>query len=139
MSVRKKLVTVGLVGAALVLALSGCSNQAGDFAGVPEKVNQTGGSMDDGLQVFWLGNGARIGIAMWGSSGCPPVSTQLRVIKPQGEGNTVEAIVSEIPADRACTMDYVPHTSTFWTPGNVTTTEPLTVIVGDRQVVLPIK
>jgi hypothetical protein len=36
-------------------------------------------------------------------------------------------------------MDFVPHTTVFWTPTDVTTTEPLTVEVAGTTVTVPIK
>ena len=36
-------------------------------------------------------------------------------------------------------MDLVPHTTEFWTPENITTTQPLEITVLDQKVILPIK
>lgn len=104
-------------------------------------------AVDQGpLAAAWLEQGGKIAVTVWGSSSCPIVGTGIKVVKPFGEGNTVEVAVEQRGGE-VCTMDYVPHTTVFWTPMNVTTTEDLTVIatgkVGDQQleqqVVVPVK
>lgn len=88
--------------------------------------------------AVWLAQGAQLGVTVWGSSTCPPVGTRISVVEPQFEGNTV-AISLKDYGDGACTMDLVPHTTVFWTPMNVTTTEPLTVQVAGTEVEVPVK
>ena len=58
---------------------------------------------------------------------------------PAGEGNRVAIDVVKRPENEACTMDLAPHTTLFWTPVEVTTTEPLTVEVLGTEVEVPIK
>jgi hypothetical protein len=43
------------------------------------------------------------------------------------------------PEDEICTADFVPHTTLFWTPTDVSTTEPLTVEVSGYEITVPIK
>ena len=88
--------------------------------------------------VQYLEDGGRLAITIWGSSTCPIVLTDLRVTAEAGEGNAVEAVLPE-PEDGPCTMDFVPHTTVFSTPADVTTTEPLEVTIGDAVVTVPIK
>jgi hypothetical protein len=46
--------------------------------------------------------------------------------------------LTERPEEEVCTMDFVPHTTVFWTPLKVTN-EPLKVEVGDSAVTVPVK
>ncbi|MBM7505772.1 hypothetical protein ACFPER_01550 [Agromyces aurantiacus] len=164
--VRRLLFTTVAVAATLLLA--GCAPGSGpveDFAGLPvldeeqeaageaENTDQGGETEDETEQgsaeevpeptgdepyVQYLQDGGRLAITIWGSSTCPVVSTDLRVTAPAGEGNAVEAVLPE-PEDGPCTADFVPHTTVFSTPYDVTTTEPLEVTVGDAVVTVPIK
>ncbi|MGX5695746.1 hypothetical protein ACWKWP_06070 [Agromyces soli] len=98
------------------------------------------------LAAAWLEQGGKIAVTTFGSSSCPVVGTNIKVVEPAGAGNTVEVSVEQRGGE-VCTMDYVPHTTVFWTPMNVTTTEELTVkVTGEaggeefsQQVVVPIK
>lgn len=98
------------------------------------------------LAAAWLEQGGKIAVTTFGSSSCPVVGTGIKVVKPFGEGNAVEVAVEQ-RGGPVCTMDYVPHTTVFWTPMNVSTTEELTVQVTgkvgdqqlDEQVVVPVK
>jgi hypothetical protein len=89
--------------------------------------------------VQYLQDGGRLAITIWGSSTCPTIPTELRVTAEAGEGNAVEAVLPETDDDRPCTMDFVPHTTVFSTPADVTTTEELEVTVGDAVVTVPVK
>ena len=62
----------------------------------------------------------------------------LELEKEAGEGNAVSIEVPPLP-DQPCTMDLVPHTTEFWTPQDVTTTEPLEITVLEQTIVLPTK
>ncbi|GGI45512.1 hypothetical protein BCL57_001701 [Agromyces flavus] len=88
--------------------------------------------------VQYLQDGGRLAITIWGSSTCPIIPTELRVTAEAGEGNAVEAILPEAE-EGPCTMDFVPHTTVFSTPADVTTTEELEVTVGDAVVTVPVK
>ena len=130
-----------LLGVVLVapLLLTGCVGSVENFSGVPEDfAGEAGGEPDSGLQAFWLHEGAQLAITIYGSSTCPYVVSGITVVEKAGEGNRISADVPALP-DRPCTMDYVPHTTVFSTPGTVTTTEPLTIEVQDNEVVLPVK
>lgn len=124
-----------------VLALAGCMTTypTESFRGDPEEPLQSVGGEGEGVMISWLHQGGQIALTTWGSSSCPVVGSDISVVSPAGEGNTV-AITTENPAaDQICTMDYVPHTSVFWTPQEVITGEPLTVQVLGEEFVLPIK
>ena len=129
---------LGVVVAAPLL-LSGCVASVENFSGAPEDfAGEPGGESDSGLQAFWLHDGAQLAITIYGSSTCPYVVSSISVVDKAGEGNRISADVPALP-DRPCTMDYVPHTTVFSTPGAVTTTEPLTIQVQDKKIVLPVK
>ncbi|WP_074260013.1 hypothetical protein [Agromyces cerinus] len=141
-----------------VFLLSGCnppSTPAEDFPGVPTEadadvVDVDSGtdpagdevempSSEDGPVVVWWADGGQLALTISGSSTCPVVGEQIRVLEPAGEGNRVAIDLVEQPADQVCTMDFVPHTTLFWTPTTVTTTEPLVVEVADTEVTVPVK
>ncbi|MFB2554790.1 hypothetical protein [Herbiconiux liangxiaofengii] len=139
----RKLVPLTISAAAFALVLTGCTmtGPTQNFNGLPDEeeiVTESEGGADQGLQAFWLQEGSQIAVAISGSSVCPVVGSDIKVIEPRGEGNVVE-ITTRPVSDGPCTMDFVPHTSVFWTPQNVTTSEPLVVRVGDQEVELPIK
>jgi hypothetical protein len=140
----RKLVPLTVATLAAAFALAGCTvtGPTENFPGLPDEehvITESEGGADAGLQAFWLHEGAQIGVAISGSSGCPVIGSDIIVVEPEGEGNVVQIDTVPIPADKICTMDFVPHTSVFWTPDFVTTTEPLTIRVGDQEVELPIK
>ena len=157
-----RLLLIGTVFASALL-LAGCAPGSGpvdDFPGLPavEEEETEGGEAEEGVEgdddeaeteepaeptgdepfVQYLNDGGRLAVTIWGSSTCPVVGTDLRVTAAAGEGNAVEVVLPE-PEDGPCTMDFVPHTTVFSTPSDVTTTEPLEVAIGDAVVVVPIK
>ena len=89
--------------------------------------------------VIWWADGGQLAVTISGSSSCPSVGREIRVLDEAGEGNRVAVDLVERPEDEICTMDFVPHTTLFWTPVTVTTTEPLTVEVAGTSVTVPIK
>ena len=165
--VRRLLLATVAVASALLLA--GCAPGSGpieDFPGLPvqdeqveaegevedtELGGETETEVDEGSAeevpeptgdepfVQYLQDGGRLAITIWGSSTCPVIPTQLRVTAEAGEGNAVEAVLPQVDDDRPCTMDFVPHTTVFSTPADVTTTEELEVTIGDAVVTVPIK
>ena len=167
MSHSVRLRRVGLIAVALssVFLLSACnpsSNAAEDFPGLPVAeeaepidVNPVeGGEVDDAAeeetegaafeetdepQVVWWEEGGQIALVMYGSSSCPTVGREIRVLEEAGEGNRVAIDLVQRPEDEVCTADFVPHTTVFWTPVEVTTTEPLIVEVAGAEVEIPIK
>ncbi|QEO15086.1 hypothetical protein FLP10_12175 [Agromyces intestinalis] len=109
---------------------------AGDDEGGAGEAEQEGG---DGRPVaMWLEQGGKIAVTVWGSSTCAPIGERISVVEPKGQGNTVAISLKEY-GDGMCTMDFVPHTTVFWTPMNITTTEELTVQVADTEVTVPVK
>ncbi|MGR0319304.1 hypothetical protein [Agromyces sp. ZXT2-3] len=153
---------------ASVLLLTACNPGSGaveDFPGLPVAEEEAeaeaggeetdlGGSTEDQTDeedtvevpeptgdepyVQYLDDGGKLAITIWGSSTCPVVPTELKVVAEAGEGNAVEAVLPE-PETGPCTADFVPHTTVFWTPVFTTTTEPLEVTIGDQVVTVPIK
>jgi hypothetical protein len=89
--------------------------------------------------VVWWADGGQLALTISGSSTCPVVGNEIRVLEPAGEGNRVAISLVEYPENQVCTMDFVPHTTLFWTPYDVTTTEPLFVEVMDTEVEVPVK
>lgn len=83
----------------------------------------------------YLENGVNFAVVLWGSSTCPPVGERLHVLPD--EPNAVRIDLREIPPDRPCTMDLVPHTTVFGT--KTSTVEPLVIHVGDETIELPVK
>ena len=150
---------------ASVFLLSGCnpSGQAAEnFSGLPVAESaapvdvdpESGGEIDDPAeeevegpaweesdqpQVAWWEEGGQLALVVYGSSTCPTVGEQIRVLEPAGEGNRVAIDLVQRPDDEVCTMDFVPHSTIFWTPTEVTTTEPLIVEVAGFDVEVPIK
>ena len=130
-----------------VLVLTACAplpaGAVKDFPGWPpvEMPGEGGsGTMPDGsVHALWIEEGQMLAVVTEGSSSCPLVGERIDVVKPAGEGNVVRIVLKEIPADAACTRDLVPHTTEFYTPEAVTTTEPLLVEVGEQSVTVPVK
>ncbi|MRG60152.1 hypothetical protein GE115_09760 [Agromyces sp. CFH 90414] len=89
--------------------------------------------------AVWLGQGGQFAVTTWGSSTCPVVGTDLRVLEPAGQGNAVEIITKQYPDDQVCTMDLVPYTSVFWTPMNIAPTEVFTVHIDGTEIEVPVK
>lgn len=90
-------------------------------------------------QVAWWEEGGQLALVVYGSSSCPTVGREIHVLEEAGEGNRVAIDLVIRPEDEICTMDFVPHTTLFWTPVEVTTTEPLIVEVAGTEVEVPIK
>jgi hypothetical protein len=163
MSVRRAgLVAVALASVFLLSACNPSGNAAEDFPGLPvvdeaapiDVDPESGGETDDAAeeevegptfeesdrpQVVWWEEGAQLALVVYGSSTCPTVGKQIRVLDEAGDGNRVAIELVERPEDEICTMDFVPHTTVFWTPTDVTTTEPLVVEVAGDSITVPIK
>lgn len=90
-------------------------------------------------RAIYLEDGGRIALVLWGSSSCPPVGTAMTVVADAESGNAVRVELVSYPEDQPCTQDFVPHTTVFWTPVYITTTQELRIEVGDEEVILPIK
>jgi len=165
-SVRLRRVGFAAVALASVFLLSACNpsgNVAESFSGLPvadeaEPIDvdpESGGEVDDASeeevegpewdsgsgepQVAWWEQGGQIAMVVFGSSTCPTVGQQIRTLEKAGEGNRVAIDLVQRPENEICTMDFVPHTTIFWTPVEVTTTEPLVVEVAGYEVEIPIK
>ncbi|MGH3703298.1 MAG: hypothetical protein ACRDT9_01595 [Agromyces sp.] len=141
-----------------VFLLSACNPPSGaaeNFPGVPTEAEADTVDVDSGTDpagdteeipsseggpvAVWWADGGQIALIVSGSSTCPVVGEQIRVLEKAGEGNRVAIDLVERPEDEVCTMDFVPHTTLFWTPVTVTTTEPLVVEVADKEITIPVK
>jgi hypothetical protein len=153
------------VALASVFLLSGCNppgSPAEHFAGLPvaDEAAPIGTDPEDGGEendaseeelegepfsdtgepnVVWWEQGGQLALVVYGSSTCPVVGENIRVLEKAGEGNRVAIDVVKRAENEVCTMDLVPHTTLFWTPVDVTTTEPLIVEVVGTEVEVPIK
>ena len=151
MATSVRLRRAGLAAAALasVFLLAACAppkSAAENFPGEPVAEHAEEGSHDEGEanvegepQAAWVGQGGQLAVTLWGSSTCPQVGETNRVVEKAGEGNRVAIDLVQRDENEVCTMDFVPHTTVFWTPMDVTTTEELTVEVADAEVVVPVK
>ncbi len=122
---------------ALVLGLAGCAAGASvveNYAGGPHGIAED--QLKGETQAFYIEDAGAIAVVLWGSSTCPQIGERMVVEKTADEGNVVRVDVRPIPNEQPCTRDLVPHTSVFVTPSSVTTTQPLTIRVGDTEVKL---
>lgn len=149
MAITRTASRFALVGVALaaVVSLSACTPVGNaaitNYSGWPE-VSMPGeggsGELADGTpHAMWIGDGGKLAVITYGSSTCPVVGTTIDVVAKAGAGNAVKVNTADIPADRPCTMDLVAHTTEFWTPQNITTTEPLVVEVAGSTIEVPVK
>ena len=164
-SVRLRRVGLAAVALASVFLLSACNPSgapAENFSGLPVAEEaapidvdpESGGEVDDAAeeeeegaafeesdqpQVVWWEEGGQLALVIYGSSSCPSVGREIRVLEKAGEGNRVAIDLTIRPENEICTMDFVPHTTLFWTPVDVTTTEPLVVEVAGAEITVPIK
>ncbi|WP_431801676.1 hypothetical protein [Microbacterium sp. bgisy203] len=126
---------------AAVLALAGCASGAPteSYPGGPAGGHgeETGGTELTGEpEAFYLENAGAIAVVLWGSSSCPTVGERMIVEERAGAGNAVRVETREVPEQTPCTLDLVPHTTVFATPGSVKTTEPLTIRIDDTELTL---
>lgn len=98
------------------------------------------GTLADGTpHAMWIGEGDKIAVITFGSGNCPVVGTSIDVVAKAGQGNAVKITTEDVAKAPACTMDLVAHTTEFWTPQAVTTTEPLKVEIQGTTVTIPVK
>lgn len=142
----QRLALVGLAAAAIV-SLTACAPVGNaavtNYSGWPA-VSMPGeggsGTLADGTpHAMWLGEGDKFAVITYGSGNCPNVGTTVDVIAPAGQGNAVKVNTEDQAKMPACTMDLVPHTTEFWTPQNIATTEPLKVEVNGSTITVPVK
>ena len=141
-----RLALVGIAAAA-ILTLSACTPVTNgaitNYPGWPT-VSMPGqggsGTLENGKpHAMWLGEGDKIAVITYGSSTCPVVGTAIDVTAKAGAGNAVKITEKQYEPNQPCTMDLVAHTTEFWTPQAVTTTEPLKVEIQGTTVTIPIK
>lgn len=143
----QRLALFGLAAAAIV-SLTACApvgnSAVTNYPGWPE-VTMPGeggsGELADGTpHAMWIGQGDKFAVITYGSGNCPVIGTTVDVVAPAGEGNTVKVNTEDYSGQNlACTMDLTAHTTEFWTPQNITTTEPLKVEVAGTTITVPVK
>lgn len=126
---------------AAILGLAGCAagSPTENYPGAPaggHGEEQGEVELSGEPEAFYLVNAGAIAVVLWGSSTCPLVGERMVVEEPAGEGNAVRVEVREHPEQTPCTMDLTPHTTVFATPGDVTTTEPLTIRIDDTELTI---
>lgn len=118
----------------LALGLSACGNSATpvkDYPGEPRGVPAPPSSAGGAAFSVWLEGGNQFTVTLYGSSGCPPVGT----------GYTLKAknwVVVQVKdyGNRACTADYVPHTTVFSTPNTIDRNRDVTITAKGQTFVL---
>jgi len=146
-----------LVVAVGALSLAGCASPTPieDFPGLPTVPVAAAEGADEGEEAepeleeievpegetsaVYLDYGDRLAVVTWGSSTCPVVGTDIVVLEDADSGNSVRVETEPIPDDAVCTADFVPHTTIFGTPENLTTTQPLRVEINGEEIVVPVK
>ncbi|WP_281882818.1 hypothetical protein [Agromyces rhizosphaerae] len=138
-TLRRTTAALALAASALLL-LAACTpgtSAIEHYDGAPEEYDSAyGSSSAEGLQVFVLENGDKLAITLYGSSSCPWIGETIAVTAKKDEGNAVEIEVRPLPDNTACTQDYVPHTTVFWTPKTYVETNGLTVTALGQSLVL---
>ncbi len=103
-----------------VLALAGCAQNSTrpvtDYRGEPKGVEAPPSSAGGAPFSVWLDGGSRFTVTLYGSSSCPPVATRYRLT---GHNKVELAVAKPSGKSKACTMDYVPHTTVFATPNTI--------------------
>ncbi|MBG6238738.1 hypothetical protein IWX78_001710 [Mycetocola sp. CAN_C7] len=127
-----------LLAGALVLAcvMSGCAPSATtpveNYPGTPNDAGEV--ELDDGgFGGAWLDDGASFGVTVSGSSTCPPIGSGYAVTG----GNAITVTLETIPADKACTADFGPHTTVFRAASELESDQDLTVTVNTETFTIP--
>ncbi|SDS09475.1 hypothetical protein [Microterricola viridarii] len=132
-----------LLAATVVVGISACASTPGagsggslsaveDYSGLPEGMVGLPQNPSGEPQLYWLQDGAQIGITLWGSSTCPPIVESLT----QTSSNAFTATQAELPA-KPCTRDLVPHTTVFTTPSDTATSSDVTIVLDGTSLTLP--
>jgi hypothetical protein len=132
--VRLPFAAAGLV--LVALALAGCSTASSkpidEYSGEPKGVEAPASSAGGAAYAVWMKDGGQFAITLYGSSSCPPKVASVSVVA----SNQLRATLAPAPGG-VCTRDYVPHTTVFATPSNVTITSDVTVALPDSTLTLP--
>lgn len=116
-----------------LVACSGASNKPiTDYKGEPKKVDAPPSSSGGAPFSVWMKDGAQFTITLYGSSSCPPTGAALDVTGT----NKITVAVADLPKNKACTMDYVPHTTVFATPSAIDPHADVKVTVQDVRFTL---
>ena len=103
--------SLALAGSLLLAgALAACATSAGTNggAGAPassaSSVDDDNTDLDGDLEIdaAWLAGGTMVAVVTWGSSSCVPTATDASL-----EGGVLRVTLAEVPADTACTRDFV--------------------------------
>ena len=107
-----------LVAGVTALMLAGCAQNSTkpvtDYRGEPKGVEAPASSAGGAPFSVWLKNGDQFTVTFYGSSTCPPVGERFKLT-----GHNAISITLAKTTKKACTMDYVPHTTVFTTPNTV--------------------
>ncbi|KFD44648.1 hypothetical protein IU11_00410 [Cellulosimicrobium sp. MM] len=87
---------------------------------------------EGGTGAAWSAEPGLLLVVTFGSSSCPLLAEDDAAV----EGSDVVVSFVDIPADTACTMDYVPATSVVAVPDDVDTSADVSVVLGDRGTVV---
>lgn len=87
---------------------------------------------EGGTGAAWSAEPGLLLVVTFGSSTCPLLAEDDAAV----EGSDVVVSFVDIPADTACTMDYVPATSVVAVPDDVDTSADVSVVLGDRGTVV---
>ncbi|MCM3533592.1 hypothetical protein M3693_05050 [Cellulosimicrobium funkei] len=87
---------------------------------------------EGGTGAAWSAEPGLLLVVTFGSSTCPLLAEDDAAV----EGSDVVVSFVDIPADTACTMDYVPATSVVAVPDDVDPGADVSVVLGDRGTVV---
>jgi hypothetical protein len=87
---------------------------------------------EGGTGAAWSAEPGLLLVVTFGSSTCPVLAEDDAAV----EGSDVVVSFVDIPADTACTMDYVPATSVVAVPDDVDASADVSVVLGDHGTVV---
>ena len=103
-----------------LVALAGCAQTSTkavtSYHGDPKGVEVPAGATGDSPFSVWLKGGDQFSVTLYGSSTCPPVATKIDVTS---HNHVTLTVPSPTAKGKVCTMDFVPHTTVFTTPGAI--------------------
>lgn len=112
-----------MFGLATSIMLVGCASSntplstspVESYQGEPKGVDAPPSSAGGAPFSVWLKDGDQFTVTLYGSSSCPPEPTSFTV----GKKNDITLTLPKPAANKACTADYIPHTSVFATPAAI--------------------
>lgn len=125
---------VALLASLTVVGLAGCGNSTSpvtDYSGEPKGVPAPPSSAGGSAFSVWLKGGDQFTVTLYGSSTCPPVATGFSL-----RGKNLMTVEVKKHGDKACTMDYVPHTTVFSTPNTIDRNRDVKITAAGQSFVL---